>query len=60
MFRDINKVWLGVAVHNHQGQVLASMSENVNLPPSLDDVEALVAARAISFDFELGFSSIIL
>ena len=41
-------------------QVLASLSENVPLPPSSDDVEALAAARAINFAAELGFSSVII
>ena len=41
-------------------QVLASLSENVPLPPSSDDVEALADARAINFAAELGFSSVII
>ena len=41
-------------------QVLASLSENVPLLPSSDDVEALAAARAINFAAELGFSSVII
>ena len=47
-------------VGDHQGQVLASLSENVPLPPSSDDVEALADARAINFAAELGFSSVII
>ena len=41
-------------------QVLASLSENVPLLPSSDDVEALAAARAINFATELGFSLVII
>ena len=47
-------------VGDHQGQVLASLSENVPLPPSSNDVEALAAARGINFAVELGFSSVII
>ncbi|KAF3959327.1 hypothetical protein CMV_015854 [Castanea mollissima] len=42
------------------GVVLAFLSEKVTLPPLVDDIEALVAVRAISFALDLGFSSIIL
>ena len=51
---------LGVVIQNHQGQVLASLSENIALPSSTDDVEALATVRAVSFAVELGFSSIII
>ena len=60
MFREDNRAGLGVVVGDHQGQVLASLSENVPLPPSSDDVEALADARAINFAAELGFSSVII
>ena len=60
MFREDNRIGLGVVVGDHQGQVLASLSENVPLPPSSDDVEALADARAINFAAELGFSSVII
>ena len=36
------------------------MSENITLPPSTDDVEALAAVQAVSFAAKLGFSSIII
>ena len=60
MFREDNRIGLGVVVGDHQGQVLASLSENVPLPPPSDDVEALSAAWAINFAAELGFSSVII
>ncbi|XP_023885142.1 uncharacterized protein LOC111997298 [Quercus suber] len=59
VFRENNRAGLGVVIQNHQGQVLASLSENILLPPSTDDVEAVAAVRAKSFATELGFSSII-
>ena len=39
---------------------MASMSESVHLPSSVDEVETLAAVRAIYFAQEVGFSSIIL
>ena len=60
MFREDNRAGLGVVVGDHQGQVLASLFENVPLAPSSDDVEALAAARAINFATELGFSLVII
>ena len=36
------------------------MLENISLPSSFDEVEAMVAVRALSFAQEVGFSSIIL
>ncbi|KAK9983869.1 hypothetical protein SO802_033394 [Lithocarpus litseifolius] len=51
---------LGVIIRNNLGQVLASLSEQIQLPFSSDLVEALAAARAISFAQELNFSNFIL
>ncbi|XP_050277977.1 uncharacterized protein LOC126719473 [Quercus robur] len=60
LFRDINKVGLGVVIRNDHGQVLASLSEQIQLPFSSDLVEAMAAARAISFAHELSLSNYIL
>ncbi|KAK9987365.1 hypothetical protein SO802_032316 [Lithocarpus litseifolius] len=45
---------------NRFGSILAVLPEKVTLPPLVDDIEALVAVRAILFALDLGFSSIIL
>ena len=47
-------------IRNDQGQVLASLSQQISLPHSPDVVEALATAWAISFDLEIGCSSFIL
>ncbi|XP_023923166.1 uncharacterized protein LOC112034583 [Quercus suber] len=60
LFKDINKAGLGVVIHNDHGQVLASLSEHIQMPFSSDLVEALTAARAISFAHELSFANYIL
>ena len=59
-FKDIGKASLGVVIRNDQGQEIASHSEQISLPHFLVMVEALAAARAISFAQDLGFSSFVL
>ena len=39
---------------------MTSLSENIILPPSLDDVEALAAVQAIHFALDLGLTDVIL
>nr|POE83415.1 hypothetical protein CFP56_49819 [Quercus suber] len=53
----IGKAGLGVIIRDSKGQAIASLSEQANLPFSPDIVEAMVAARAISFTQDLGFTS---
>ena len=48
-FPELGKVGLGVVIRNWQGNVMASPSEQAPLPFSPDIVEAMAAARAISF-----------
>ena len=59
-FKDINKVGIGIVNQDGFGQVLASLLEQIQLPYSSDLVEAMLAARAIYFAAELGFSSYVL
>nr|XP_023890194.1 uncharacterized protein LOC112002269 [Quercus suber] len=59
VFCEIDEAGLGVVVRDHQGRVMASISEKIKLPSSSDEVEALVAIRAISFALELHLPSII-
>lgn len=39
---------------------MVSMFKNISLPSSVENIEALVAVRALIFAQEVGFSSIIL
>ena len=48
-FRDMGKTGLGVVIRDSRGQALASLSEQASLPFSPEIVEAMAAARAISF-----------
>lgn len=59
-FKDIEKAGLGVIIRNDCGQVLASLSEQIQLPFSFDLVKAMAATRALSSATELGFSRFIL
>ena len=59
-FRDMGKMSLGVVIRDSRGQALASLSEQASLPFSPEIVEAMAAARAISFTQGLGFTSFIL
>ena len=60
LFKDINKAGLGVIIRDNQGQVLASLSEQVQLPCSSDLVEAIAAAWAIALAHDLSLSNYIL
>ena len=59
-FKDLGKAGLGVIIWDSRGQALASLSEQSHLPFSLEIVEVMAAARAISFAQALGFTSFIL
>jgi len=59
-FKDINKAGLGVVIRNGFGQVLASLSEHIQLPFSSDLVEAMATTRVLSFATELGFLRFVL
>ncbi|XP_030941854.1 uncharacterized protein LOC115966848 [Quercus lobata] len=60
IFLELGKAGLGVVIRNWQGNVMASLSEQAPLPISPDIVEAMAAAREISFAQELGIRPFIL
>ena len=51
---------IGVVVHDSHGNAIASLSEQAQLPFSPVIVEAMAAARAITFAQELGINEFIL
>nr|POE86824.1 putative disease resistance rpp13-like protein 1 [Quercus suber] len=59
-FKDIGRAGISAVIHDNRGQVIASLSEQINLSFSSDMVEAQAAAQAISFALEIGCSSFIL
>ena len=60
MFPELGKAGLGVVIHDSQGSVIASLSEQAPLPFSSDIVEAMAAARALVFAHELGITEFVL
>ena len=41
------------------GKVVGALSERINLPPTVEDVEALACRRAIVFAIELGLHHVV-
>ena len=53
-------VGLGVVIHNDQGLIMASITQQIPLPSSIIEVEVLAAQRALVHTLELGFKNITL
>ena len=60
IFPELGKAGLGVVVHDSHGNAIASLSEQASLPFSPVIVEAMAAARAITFAQELGINEFML
>ena len=56
----MGKAGLGVVVHDSQGSMIASLSEQAPMPFSSNIVEAMAAARALIFAQELGITEFVL
>ena len=59
MFKDKGEAGMGVVVCDFHGKVIASLAEKIQLPSSLDEVEALAAVRAITLAMDLNLPSFI-
>ena len=59
LFHDINRVGLGVVIRNHEDMVVAALAEQVPLPPSVEDVEAIAWRRAVTFTGETGLQDVV-
>ena len=53
MFRESDKVGIGVVIRGSEGQVLAALSEQLVKPPSVEILELLTAWRVVKFTAEL-------
>lgn len=60
MFHDTGKAGLGVVIQNHEGEVMAALSEKIPMPPSITQLELLAARRAALFAQEVGLRNSIL
>ena len=48
MFSESDQARIGVVIRNHEGQVMAALSEKIKKPASAEILEALAARRAVS------------
>ena len=60
VFREIQRVGVGVIVRDAEGRVCAFMVESFHLPFSVTIVEVLATKKALQLANDLGFHSIIL
>ena len=60
VFSQQGKAGLGVIIRNHEGVVMASMVQQIPLPTTVAQVEALVVRRATEFALEIGITTAIL
>lgn len=60
IFEKENRAGLGIVIQNHDRLVMASLSEVVQLPSTVIEVETLAVRQAVEFALELGFNNIVL
>ena len=60
MFEETGEAGIGVVIRNSAGEVMASLSEKIPLPSSVEAVEALAARHAARFVQEVGIIESIL
>ena len=60
IFQEQGKIGIGVVIRNSEGGVMASLSQQIPLPTTVAQVEALAAHRAVEFARELGFTRVII
>ena len=58
IFNNLNKARIGVVVRDHEGTCIATLSQKVRYPQSVDITEALAARQAVQFALELGLHSV--
>ena len=60
IFSEEGRAGLGVVCRNSEGVVIASLSEQIPLPATITQVEALAARRAVDFSVDIGITSAVL
>ena len=60
IFREQGRAGIGVVIRNSDGAVLASLSQQIPLPTTVAQVEALAARRATEFSLEIGIDQVII
>ena len=56
VFEDSGEAGIGVVIRNFAGEVMASLSEKIPLPATVEAVEMLAARRAVKFVQEVGLA----
>ena len=56
---DISAAGIRVIIRDSEGQVIGALSEKINLPPSVEEVEALACRRAIALASEIGLQDVV-
>ena len=59
-FSPQDKAGLSIVIRNEDEAVLASMSQQVPLPTTVAQVEALAARRAVEFALEIGITNVVI
>ena len=59
-FAEDNKVGLGVVIRHSAGLVMASLTQQIPLPATVIEIEALAAQRAMKLALEIGLANIVL
>lgn len=57
IFPEQGRAGLGVAIRNSEGAVLASLSQQIPMPATVAQVEALAARKAVEFALEISITS---
>ena len=60
IFVEQARAGIGVVIKNEDGAVMALMAQQLPLPTTVAQVEALAARRALDFALDLGFTRVIL
>ena len=58
IFNNSDETGIGVVVRDQEGTCIATLSQKVRYPQSVNNTEALAARRAVHFALELGLHSI--
>ena len=56
IFEELGEAGIGVVIRNFAGEVMASLSEKIPLPATVEAVEMLAARRAVKFVQEVGLA----
>lgn len=59
-FAEDSTAEIGVVIRNEAGMIMASLTQQILLPASVIEVEALAARRALELALELSFGNITL